>query len=147
MKKKVIEKVNPETVPEVLEFMDAQQAIAEFKQEHKKVFEEFTHLVDRYNTSLEQASKVVRAQQVECGPFAVHNTSVKYDAEALYLALGHDLFLEVGGILSTKMVKDIDKGRFEAAITAPNSKITDEVVKAVRKEGVAYRTIEKLVAP
>jgi hypothetical protein len=147
MKKKVIEKVNPESIPEVLEFVDAQQAIAEFKEEHKKVFEEFAHLVDRHNSTLEQAQKVVRAQQVECGPFMVHNTSVKYDAEALYLALGHDLFLEVGGILSTKTVKDIDKGRFEAAITTPNSKITDEVVKAVRKEGVAYRTIDKLVSP
>lgn len=147
MKKKVIEKVDPTAVPEVLEFMDAQQAIAEFKQEHKKVFEEFSHLVERYNTNLEAAKLVVRNRQVECGPFVVHNTSVKYDADALYLALGHELFLQVGGILSTETVKSIDRGRFEAAITAPNSKISDEVVAAVRKEGVSYRSIEKLVSP
>lgn len=147
MKKKTIVTKNPEEIPEVLEFLDAQAALEEFKAEHPKIFEEFGHLVDRYNTTLEQAEKNARAQEVKIGPFDAYQVKVSYDAGALYNAIGRDLFLQVGGIINNKTVYDVDKGRLEAAITSPNTKIPEEVVKAVRKESVVYHVPAKLVIP
>jgi hypothetical protein len=147
MKKKTIVTKNPEEIPEVLEFLDAKAAVEEFKEEHPKVFEEFAHLVDRYNTTLEQADKAARAQEVKIGPFDAYQVKVQYDASALYNAIGRDLFLQVGGIINTETVYGLDKGRLEAAITSPNSKIPEEVVKSVRKESVVYHTPPKLVIP
>lgn len=147
MKKKAIVTKEPEAIPEVMEFLDAKAALEEFKAEHPKVFEELGHLVDRYNTTREQAEKAARAAEVKCGPFDAYQVTVKYDANALYNAIGRDLFLQVGGTISQKTVYDVDKGRLEAAITSPNTKLTDEVVKSVRKETVVYHVPDPLVLP
>lgn len=147
MKKKAIQTKDPSEMTEVLEFLDAKAAIEEFKDMHAVVFTQFADLVERYNSTLEQAEKAARQQEVKCGPFDAYQVTVKYDATALYNAVGRDLFLKIGGIINEKTVYDVDKGRLEAAITSPNSKITDEVVKTVRKETVTYHVPPKLVVP
>jgi hypothetical protein len=147
MKKKTIATKSPEEIPEVMEFLDAKSAIEEFKAEHPAVFEEFSHLVERYNATREQAEKVARAQGVKVGPFDAYQVTVKYDAAALYNAIGRDLFLQVGGVISQETVYSVDKGRLEAAVTSPNSKVTEDIVKSVRKETVTYHVPEPLVIP
>jgi coenzyme F420-reducing hydrogenase beta subunit len=147
VKKKSIVTKPPEEFLEVLRFLDAKAALEEFKADNAAVFEQFAHLVDRYNSELEQAEKAVRQQEVKCGPFDAYQVSVKYDPEALYDAVGRELFLQVGGAISNTTTYAIDKGRFDAAVTMPNSKIKDEVVSLVRKEIVNYHMPPKLVTP
>ncbi len=145
MLKKKIETVDPGTIPEVVEFIDANDAIQAFKESHAEVFRQFGELVDRYNTALENAEKVVRARAVGAGPFNLYQFSVKYDAEALYNAIGRDRFLEVGGKLETTTTYAVDKGRLEAA--AVQNKVPKDVIEQVRKETPSYHKPTKLVAP
>jgi hypothetical protein len=147
MKKKAIVAKTPSEIPEVCAFLEAVDALDTFKAKHADVFEDLAHLIDRYNTTLEQADKVTRAQSVKCGPFDAYQVTVKYNAKALHDAVGRELFLTVGGIIGDAVTYDLDKGRFEAAVTTPNSKITDEVLNAVRKESVSYHVPPKLVLP
>lgn len=145
MQKKKIVTVEPGTVPEVIEFLDAQGTLEDFKQEHVVVFKMLEELVDRYNTALEQADKVCRANQVSCGPFDLYQFSTKYDAEALYNAVGRDKFLEVGGKIETQTVYDLDKGRLEACVA--QKKVPEDVLTHVRKETPSYHKPAKLVVP
>lgn len=145
MQKKKIETVDPGTIPEVVEFIDANDAIQSFKASYPDVFKQYEELIERYNSALEQADKVVRARAVSSGPFDLYQFKTTYDAEALYNAIGRDQFLSVGGKLETQTVYDVDKGRLEAA--AVQKKIPAEVMAQVRKETPNYHKPPKLVAP
>jgi hypothetical protein len=147
MRKKHVPVKSPEDIPEVLAFMDAQSALQEFKEYHKDLFRELEGLVDCYNSTLEQADKVVRQHGAKCGPFDGYQVSVKYDAAALFNAVGRDTFLKLGGIIHDKVAFDLDKGQFEAAMASPNNKISDEVLALVRKESVNYHVPPKLALP
>jgi len=145
MKKKTATKVDPGTVPEVVEFLDAQGAIEDFKNENAAVFEQLAELTDRYNSALEQADKACRSKEVTCGPFVLKHFATKYDAEALYNAVGRDAFLNLGGKIGTATTYDVDKGRLEACIA--QNKVPDEVVSHVRKEVPNFSKPDKLVIP
>lgn len=145
MQKKKIETVDPSTIPEVVEFINAQGTIEDFKNSYPEVFKTLEGLTDRYNTALEQADKVCRQRGVSCGPFDLYQFSTKYDAEALYNAVGRDKFLDVGGKIETQTVYDIDKGRLEACVA--QRKVPEEVIEQVRKETPAYHKPPKLVIP
>lgn len=145
MQKKKARKAEPTEVPEVVEFIDAEGALSDFKEEHAAVFDQLAQLVERRNTALEAAEKVCRSSEVSCGPFDLYQFSTKYDAEALYNAIGRDKFLEMGGKLDTKTVYELDKGRFEACVS--QNKVAAEVVAQVRKETPNFHKPEKLVVP
>ena len=145
MQKKKARKVEPAEVPEVVEFIDAEGAINDFKEEHAAVFEQLAQLTERYNAALEAAEKACRGKEVACGPFDLYQFSTKYDAEALYNAIGRDKFLEMGGKLDTKTVYELDKGRFEACVS--QNKVLPEVVAQVRKETPNFHKPEPLVVP
>jgi hypothetical protein len=142
---KAITKANETDIPEVIEFLQAQAAIQEFKQEYPEVFEQFEQLVESYNTKLEAAEKVCRAAEVNCGPFDLYQYNTKYDAQALFAAVGRDKFLELGGSTGTATTYDIDKSRFEAAVAA--KKVSKDIITAVRKETPNYHKPSKLVLP
>lgn len=142
---KAIAKANEVDFPEVIEFLQAQATIQEFKQEHPEVFETFEQLVEAYNTKLEAAEKVCRAAEVNCGPFDLYQYNTKYNAQALFNAVGRDKFLELGGTTGTQTTYDIDKARFEAAVGA--KKVSKEIVAEVRKETPNYHKPERLVVP
>lgn len=142
---KAIRKVSEAEFPEVLSFVQAKEDLEEFRAQHAEVFETFDALVERYNTALEAAEKVVRAAEVNCGPFDLYQYTTKYNGEKLFHAVGRDKFLELGGTIGTKAVYDIDKARFEAAVAA--KKISKEVVDQVRKETPNYHTPNKAVTP
>jgi hypothetical protein len=142
---KAIPKAKETDYPEVIDFLQKQAAIEEYKQMHADVFEQFDHLVDEYNTSLENAEKVVRSAEVNCGPFDLYQYKTTYNAEALFNAVGRDKFLELGGLTGTKVTYDIDKNRFEAAVAA--KKVGKDIIAQVRKESPAFHTPKKLVIP
>ena len=145
MEKKKAKKVEAASVPEVVEFLDAQGALEEFKEEHKAVFEQLAQLTERYNSALEAAEKVCRSNGLTCGPFDLYQFTTKYDPEALYNAVGRDTFLQIGGKLDTQTVYSLDKGRFEACVS--QKKVADDVVAQVRKETPNFHKPEKLVVP
>jgi hypothetical protein len=145
VKKKTAAKVSPAEMPAVIEFLDAQAALEEFRQEHAVVFEQLAQLTERYNSCLEQAEKSCRQASVTCGPFQLYQFTTKYDPEALYNAVGREAFLELGGSVGTKVSYEVDRGRLEAAIA--QGKLPEETVTVVRKETPCYRKPEKLVLP
>ena len=145
MQKKKPTKVEPETIPEVVDFIDADAALREFKEEHGELFEQLALLSERRNAALEQAEKVCRAREVSCGPFNLYQFAVKYDATALFDLVGRTKFLELGGSINSVPEYTIDKGRLEAVIA--QGKLPDDVVKAVRKETPNFHKPEKLVLP
>ena len=145
MEKKRARRVPLADVPEVIEYVNASDAITEFKSEHAEVFTQLDTLVERHNTALQQADKVCRANGVSCGPFDLYQFSTKYDAEALFNAVGRDRFLQLGGKLETQTVYSVDKGRLEAAIA--QDKLPDDVVEQVRKETPNFHKPDPLVIP
>jgi hypothetical protein len=116
MQTKHPKKVDPSEVSEVIEFLDAQDALQAFKEENAAVLEQLAALSERYNTALEQAEKVCRSREVGCGPIDLYQFSVKYNASALFNAVGRDQFLVLGGETKTVTEYSLDKGRFEAAV-------------------------------
>lgn len=145
MQKTAVKTVPIESIPAVVEFVNARDAIQEFKEEHAEVFEQLEQLTEQYNTTLEQAVQSCRAQKVGCGPIVLKHFATKYDAEALYNAVGRDKFLELGGKLATQTVYDLDKGRLEACIA--QNKLPKDVVETVRKESANFSKPEPLVVP
>jgi hypothetical protein len=137
--------INEADIPEVVDFLDAKDALEAFKESNAALFEELSHLVERYNTALQSADKAVRSREATCGPWNLYSFSTKYDAETLYNALGRDKFLEVGGTIGSKTVYDIDKGRLEAAIA--QRRIAQELVESVRKVSPSYHAPKPVVLP
>ena len=127
------------------EFIDAEDALREFKEEHAPLFDQLRELTERYNAALEQAEQVCRAREVSCGPIDLYQYTTKYDATALYNAVGRDQFLALGGQLSTVTEYSVDKGRLEAAIA--QNKIAADVVPQIRKETPNFHKPNKLVLP
>lgn len=145
MQKRKAETVDIGAIPEVVNFVDAQEALKEFREEHADVFAQLDQLVDRYNTSLEQAEKVCRAKAVSCGPFNLYQFTTKYDAEALYNAVGRDRFLELGGKIETITKYEVDRGKLEASIA--QNKLDTGVVDRVRKETANFHKPDKVNLP
>lgn len=145
MQKKSPKKINPAEIPEVVEFLDAQDALQAFKDEHAHVFSQLGELTERYNSTLEQAEKICRSKDVGCGPIDLYQYAVKYNATALFNAVGRDQFLALGGEAKTVTEYSLDKGRFEAAVA--QKKVPKEVVDQVRKEVANYHVPPKLVLP
>jgi hypothetical protein len=142
---KKIQTANEVDIPEVMNFIQAQERIEEFKQMHAEVFTMYDQLADFYNTSLEAAEKICRATQVSCGPFVLKHFATKYDGKKLFEQVGRDKFLELGGTLGSEPTYEIDKARFEAAVAA--RKVSKEIVEQVRKETPNFTKPDKLVLP
>lgn len=145
MEKKHVKSVPVAEVPEVVDFLHAQDALAEFQEEHAEVFAAFRGLTEAYNSKLEAAEQAVRARQVKCGPFELKHFATKYDALALYNAVGRDTFLALGGKIGTETTYDIDKGRLDANIA--QNKLAADVVEVVRKETPTYTVPKKALVP
>ena len=135
-KRKVVE-VPLSSIPVVGEFVKAQNALETFKEQHEEVFNEYKMLVEDYNTKLQNAGKVVRQQEVSCGPFILQHFSTKFEAEKLHGAVGRAVFMEIGGKLGTKTTYDVDRDKLEAAIA--QGKLPDDLVESIKKEVPSYK--------
>jgi hypothetical protein len=136
------DKIDPNEIPEVAEFLRVKQELDNYKAQHAPVFEGLEEIVREYNDKLSAAEQVVRARQVSCGPFDAYQTQTKYDANALYEMMGRDKFLALGGQEELQKVRSLDKKRVDMNIAAGN--IPKEVADEVRKTTPKYKTPEKV---
>jgi hypothetical protein len=139
------ERRDPEDIPEVLEYIKAETELRGFITRHQRVFEEFSQHVAAVNNARSQADKVVRSEDVSCGPWDRYQVQVSYDARALYEAMGREGFLEVGGKLNTTTTYDVDKAKVKAAIARGD--ISKTVAEVVRKETPKYHAPKDIELP
>jgi hypothetical protein len=130
-----------EEIPEVAEFENAKIMLERFREVHAPIFEQYTEIVDIYNSRLEAADKAVRSREVSCGSWELYQKQTTYDADALYDALGMEHFMEVGGTLNTVTKRDIDKTKFRAAIA--RNAVPPEVVEAISSISPRYHAPKK----
>ena len=143
MRKRTAIKVEADDVPEVLEFLIADEELRDFKEHHAKVFAALAPLVEKRNATLEAADKTLRAGGFTCEPFNLTHFTTKYNPEEAFNMLGRDAFLASGGKIETMTVYEIDKDRFEAA--SAQGKIPEEVVAQVRTETPTYKKPKPIV--
>jgi hypothetical protein len=134
--------VPEDQIPAVKHLLEVKKKLDDLKEGYPEVFERLGELAQDYNQALEAAEKVVRGQQVSCGPFNLFQWRTTYDAEKLYEELGKDEFLKVGGKIQTVTTYDLDKAKLEAHITSGT--IPNEVVDVVKKTTPSYKKPEKI---
>jgi hypothetical protein len=132
-------------IQEVREFVSAQAALAEFKEQNAPVFEQFEHLAETYNQRLEAAEKICRANAISCGPFEMYQTQTKIDGQALHNAVGRENFVTIGGEINTKVEYKVDKARFEAAVA--RGLVTQPVIDRVVSVSPRYHMPGKVEMP
>ncbi len=137
-----VKKVEPIDIPEVVEFINADERLKEFRQEYDDVFQQYDAIVTDRNDKLEAAEKIVRAHEVSCGPFDLYSHQTKYDAQAFYDAVGREEFLKLGGNIQTVPKYDIDKKTFEAMVA--QKKVAPSVVEVVVTVSPRYKVPSKI---
>lgn len=140
-----IKTVAEENIPEVIEFLNAKDALESFMAENASIFATFRELSERYNSTLEAADKTCRSAKVKCGPFELYAFAEKYDAEGLYNAIGRDKFLEVGGRIEQVPKYSVDSKRLEASIA--KNLIPEDVVEQVHKVTPNYHKPDPVKLP
>jgi len=140
-----IKKTSPSEVREVAEFQEAEERLKAFKEKNTRVFEQAEGLVAEYNQKLEAAEKAVRQRGISCGPFDLYQWQTTYDAKALYDAVGREKFIQMGGILSTQTVYDVDKGRVRSAVDS--GQVPEDVVGVFVKNSPRYHKPDKISMP
>jgi hypothetical protein len=125
--------------------MEYDAQLSALVQKYKPFFDELRELTEARNAALQAADKAVRASGKSQGPFNVSSIRVSYDADALYAALGPDLFLQYGGTLTVVQERSVDKKRLEAAIAL--SQIPEEVVKAAKSTSAVIKGPKPVVLP
>lgn len=134
-KKKVVLAV--EEVPEVAEYLQAQQDVEEYIAANQEWFDELRRLVELRNEKLEQAEKAVRPLGASCGPFQLHSETVRINAEKLYEWLGKDDFGSAGGYTETVVTYKVDRTRFLAHVARGD--LPQEIVESVVSTSVSYK--------
>lgn len=137
-----VKEVDPRDIPEVVDFIDADNKLKEFREQYADLFETYGQLVEDRNSKMENAEKVVRAHKVTCGPFVLYQHQTKFNAQAFFDAVGKEDFLKFGGEMKTVPQYSIDKKLFEAAVA--QKKIPPSVVEQVVEVSPRYKCPDKL---
>lgn len=138
-------KLSVKEVPEVQEFLDVEQELNSFREQHTDVFEKFDELAAEYNQKLEAADKVVRAKKVSCGPWDLYQEQLRYDAKILFESVGRERFINVGGTMETQTVYGVEKTRIEASIK--QGLIPTDVTNQFRKVSARFHKPNKVDLP
>ena len=117
-------------IPEVQAYDQAREMLDAFRQQHANVFDSHSTLVEDVRQKMQAADQAVRTKGVSCGVWEHYQNQKKYDAQALYEALGREEFMRAGGIMQTVTQFDVDKNKLEAA--AANGEVPKEVIERVR---------------
>lgn len=128
--------LNPDDVPEVQRLIEETLLMDEFKERHAAFMEEFRERARSYNTALDAADKVLRAQEASSGPFEMFQCDVSYDAERLFSEVGEEQFKEFGGTIHPATEYRIDKVALEVLILL--KRIPPELVKLIQKRVPKY---------
>ncbi len=134
--------VDPIDIPEVAEFINADEKLKEFKEQYTDIFETYSQLATDRNDKLEAADKIVRAMKVSCGPFDLYQTQTKLNAQNFFDAVGREEFLKLGGSISTTTNYEVDKKQFEAFVA--QKKIPPSVVESVVETSPRYKVPPKI---
>lgn len=130
-------------IPEVEAFNLAKQDLETFKANNPKFFEILEMLATRYNDTLEAAEKAVRGLKVSAGDFNLYQWANKVDGNGVHDALGRNLFLEMGGSITTNTVYKIDAKAVELALS--RKLINAEVAEGLVSREPRYKTPSKVV--
>lgn len=128
--------VDPNSIPEVVAYLESKEMLETFKANHTQVFATYDQLAEDLSQKMEAADKVVRGHRVSCADWDLYQTQTKVDAEALFNALGMDMFLQVGGKTSTTTTYSADKAKVEAA--AARNAIPKSVLDSVITHSPRY---------
>lgn len=131
-----IETVEADEIPEVADYLEHLELLEEYKKQHKKIFSTYNDIAEKLNQLRVEADKIVRAKNVNCGPWTVMSTAVKYDSEKLLQAVGPARFLELGGTATPRIDYAIDKTVVETQIA--KKAISPELVKEIKVESIRY---------
>jgi hypothetical protein len=134
--------VDPRDIPEVVDFINADSKVKEFREQYSDLFETYQQLIEDRNSKLENAEKVVRAHKVTCGPFVLYQYQTKFNAQAFFDAVGKEDFLKFGGEMKTVPQYSIDKKQFEAF--AAQRKIPQSVIDQVVEVSPRFKCPEKI---
>jgi len=129
-------------IPEVSAFIETLAQLEAFKAQNSGVFEQYEQIIGEHNQKLEAADKMVRQLGVSCGPFDLYQYGTSYDPKALYDAVGHDRFLQVGGSNHTEKVYKVDKAKVEVAIQ--QNQIPNEAVESFKTVAPRYHKPDKV---
>jgi hypothetical protein len=119
-----------EEIPAVAEYNEAKEMLQAFCEANENTFKYYDTLVENLNQKLEAADKIVKSEGVSCGDWELYQYATKYNAIALYEALGREQFLKVGGKLEKITNYAVDKVKIQSAIAskAISKEIADQVV-------------------
>lgn len=146
LEKPKVKTVDPQEVPEVLNYLEVAEEIEEFKERHKDVFSYFSALLEKRDAALEEAEKACRGSFMSCGPFECYQVSTRIDAKALLDALGDpDIFLKIGGAITTETKFDVDKKKLEGAVA--KGLVPPAVLEEAVKHSPTFRMPKKSVMP
>jgi hypothetical protein len=139
------DEVPPSEVGAVEEYILAREALDKFMEEFQEIFDIYKDMAEHVNDAMERADKDVRARNVSCGPWDKYQVQTKYDAKALYEAMGRDDFLAVGGKVSTVSKYDVDKAKVNASID--RGLIPPEVAAEIRIKSPRYKAPKEIGLP
>lgn len=125
-------------IPEVLEFLVAEEELQNFRELHAQVFEEYAKYVERRNQKRGAADKAVRTQGVSCGPWDRYQEVTKWDWKIVYDMEGREKFVQGGGVLSTTTTYSGNKARADASVSA--GIWSKDTVEAARKVEGRYHS-------
>lgn len=134
-----------EEIQEVADFLEADQELEDFIEQHRDVWQRVRELAEQRNTKLEAAASVVRGQNVTCGPFVKLSETLKVDAEKFFEEVGDQNFSNLGGYTETVVTYKVDRERFKAAVA--RNDIPKEIVDACTKVELRYKAPEKYKMP
>jgi hypothetical protein len=138
--------LQPESVPEVADFVEADDRYQEFKNKHRKIFEQLIALAEDRNAKLEAADKALRVREASCGPFQLlGKPTTKINADKLIEQVGKKNFFELGGTEQTVVTYKIDEATFERAVAS--GVVPDEVLEEVRTTTCRFSKPDKVVIP
>ena len=133
--------VQPEEVPEVVDYLNAKEMLEAFKANNPNVFVAYERMVEDLNQKMEAADKAIRQREVSCADWELYQYQTKVDAEALFNAVGLDAFLRIGGSTTTKTVYAADKAKVQAAIARGD--IPAAIAEDIITESARYHAPKK----
>jgi len=137
-----LKRVPPDDIPEVRDFMEADEVLQQFMRNRPEVFDTMRTLLEERNSKLQAADKVIRARGVVSGPWKVHSTKVVVDGAAMFEALGEAGFLAAGGTFTTVTQYTVDKAALDLAIAG--NKVPAEKVDTFRTVSVSVSSPKEI---
>jgi hypothetical protein len=131
------------SIIEVMDYITVRDELLDFKKKHATLFGLYDELLAEYRQKLQAADKAVRSRGVSCADWVYYQEQTKYNAEALYTALGRENFLSVGGILETVTTYGLDKKKLEAAHA--KKEVSDAVMDQVKTTIKKYHVPETAI--